>query len=235
MSENLHHLSSFDPDYPERWTPPDQLDPIQNQYGNPDIMQQRFLAWAKSKAKPRSGDRSSGGWQALLPTWKYSPYTISVVAGRPYYSEPRKWLPTFGEYTQYEVAVLDPGEGLAGVHRIKGFDTVHRLFEPGDSPVAGWVNQDDLFKIWMAANFAGSDLYKLARAKKNIGTLERFEKVQTLGQARDLYKRLGRDLYPGRGSKAQRQDAKWLRQELERRFGYAVRPTSNWITPRKKG
>ena len=55
---------------------------------------------------------------------------------------------------------------------------------------------------------------------------QRLERVETLLEAQNLYARLGRELDRGGGvtmNKGQRQEAKLVRREIERRFGYEVR------------
>lgn len=72
-------------------------------------------------------------------------YKVSVQAGESQYSSPREYRDSIRDYTQWEVAVIKEGEGL-----VRPPKSVEHYFEDGDTPVAGWMNFDQVQEIIQA-------------------------------------------------------------------------------------
>lgn len=83
---------------------------------------------------------AGGGWRAR---WKANEhYELSIVAGEYFYSSPRRDLDDPMSYTEYEVAVIDAGGLCAPPEEFAGD------FEPGESPVAGWMKPERIMELW---------------------------------------------------------------------------------------
>lgn len=89
----------------------------------------------------------------------YGEATLSVQASQWAYCEPRVDGLKIDEYESVEVAVLDADGELVrpSAVGVAGFDD---LFEPGNSPVAGYVSQSKLLELKRAlrANSGGPGL-----------------------------------------------------------------------------
>jgi hypothetical protein len=64
--------------------------------------------------------------------------SISIVASGFHYCSPREDDLPFGLYTAYEVGILRDGKLIRP--EFVGLGEFSDAFEPGDSPVAGWVD-----------------------------------------------------------------------------------------------
>lgn len=88
---------------------------------------------------------SKAGWQPR-PHEKYGPIRLSVQASEYSYCSPRVIGGDLGWYRSVEIALYDKAGKLCrpSALGIKGFD---KLFDEGDTPIAGYVPQAEVEQL----------------------------------------------------------------------------------------